>query len=92
MRMWSALTVPSDTNGYHSIIGKALTKFKTLQRDGCINAIINVQIWHWAALPRNSDWPWLFNESYFWARLKMGGLPGQLDKNHLNRSLRFVIL
>lgn len=24
-----------------------------------------LMIWHWAALPRNSDWPWLFNESYF---------------------------
>jgi putative transposase len=27
----------------------------------CINTIINVQTWHWAASPRNSDWPWLLN-------------------------------
>ena len=33
------------------------------------------QTWHWAALPRNSDWPWLLNESYFWIRLNKGGLP-----------------
>ncbi len=43
-------------------------KFKGLQRNGCINrpkgiprTVINVQAWHWAALPRNSDWPWLLN-------------------------------
>ena len=50
-------------------------KFRTLQHNGCINTIINVQTWHWAVLPRNSDWPWLLNESYFWARLNKGGLP-----------------
>jgi len=61
----NGLIVPSDTNGYLSITGTALMKFKSLQHTGYINTIINVQIWHWAALPRNSDWPWLLNESYF---------------------------
>jgi hypothetical protein len=50
-------------------------KFRSLQRDGCIKITINVQTWHWAALPRNSDWPWLLNESRFWERLNKGGLP-----------------
>jgi hypothetical protein len=62
-------------SGYRSIIGRVLTKFKSLRQSGCINITINVQIWHWAASPRNSDWPWLLNESYFWARLNKGGLP-----------------
>ena len=36
-------------------------KFKPLLPNGCINTIMNVQIWHWTVLPRNSDWPWLLN-------------------------------
>ena len=75
MRMWSVLIVPSGMSGYRSITGKAWKKFKTLQRDGCVNTMINVQTWHWAVLPQNSDWPWLLNESYFWGRLNKGGLP-----------------
>ena len=37
MPMWSALIVPSDMNGYLSTTGRVLTKFKSLQRNGCIN-------------------------------------------------------
>jgi hypothetical protein len=74
MPMWNDLIAPSDANGYLNIIGKALIKFRSLQQSGCINITINVQIWNWVALPRNSHWPWLLNESNFWIRLKMGGL------------------
>ena len=47
MHMWSALIVPRDMYGYYSIIGKILTKFSSMQRNGCAKAIINVQTWHW---------------------------------------------
>ncbi len=59
--MWNALIAPSDINGYRSTIAKALTKFRNSQQSGCINITTNFQTWHWAASPRNSDWPWLLN-------------------------------
>ena len=61
MRMLRDITEQYDMSGYHSIIGAASMKFKPLLTNGCINTIMNVQIWHWAVLPRNSDWPWLLN-------------------------------
>jgi len=51
MRMLGDITEQYDMNGYRSIIGTASMKFKPLLPSGCINIIMNVQIWHWAVLP-----------------------------------------
>ena len=87
IRMWNALTVPWDMNGYLSISGKILTQFRCSQQSGCINITINVQIWHWAASPRNSDWSWLLNESYFWTQLNKGDYLTAKDRTRLYRTL-----
>ena len=43
MPMWNDSFAPSVTNGYLNSIGKALTSFRSLQHNGCINTIFNVQ-------------------------------------------------
>ncbi|MBR8480800.1 hypothetical protein, partial [Burkholderia cenocepacia] len=41
---------------------------------GCGLTITSAQIWHWAALPRSSGWPWPL--SFYFCRLwKTGALP-----------------
>ncbi|WP_244911995.1 transposase, partial [Burkholderia aenigmatica] len=43
---------------------------------GCGLTITSAQIWHWAALPRSSGWPWPL--SFYFCRLwKTGALPGR---------------
>jgi len=59
-----------------------------MQRNGIINTIINVQTWHWAEFPRNSDWPGLLNESGFWERLNKGDYRwGKFEKLLRNGSI-----
>ena len=45
-------------NGCRSTIGAILMKFEITPPNGCGDTTMNVQIWHWAALPLNSGLPW----------------------------------
>lgn len=69
------LTALCDTNGYLSIIGMTWTRYGTSLLSGCGTTITNARTWPWADSPRNSGLLWSHNRSYFWASLKMGGLP-----------------
>ena len=50
------------------------SRFGRQRPTGCGLTITSAQIWHWAALPRSSGWPWPL--SFYFCRLwKTGALP-----------------
>jgi hypothetical protein len=51
------------TNGYPSIIGPALKRFRTSPLNGCGPKIMIALTWPWAVSPQSSIWPWLHNGS-----------------------------
>ena len=53
------------TNGYPSITGPVLKKFRTSLRVGCGPTITTARIWPWAVSPQSGIWPWLHNRSTF---------------------------
>ena len=66
---------PRDTNGSRNICGKTWSRFGRQRPTGCGLTITSAQIWHWAALPRSSGWPWPL--SFYFCRLwKTGHYPG----------------
>jgi putative transposase len=73
------LTVPNAINAVWSMDfmhdqlsdGRSIRLFNVI---GCGPIITNGPTWPLAASPRNRNWPWPLS-FYFYARLKMGGLP-----------------
>jgi transposase InsO family protein len=63
------------TNGYPSIIGPALQRFRTSPPSGCGPTTMIARIWPWAVLPRSSIWPRLHNRSTFRLSGKRGDYP-----------------
>lgn len=58
-----SLTGPFAMNGSLSITGRIWKKSNCSQPIGCTTTIITVPTWTWAALPRNSGWPWPSNDT-----------------------------
>ena len=63
MPMWSALTELFAMNGCRSTIKAILTKCEITPRNGCGGITMNAPIWHWAASPQNSGWPWPYSST-----------------------------
>lgn len=57
-RMLNASTGLCAMSGCLSITGPTWMKFSSTPPSGCGNTITTTQIWHWAASPQNSGWPW----------------------------------
>ena len=75
---WNGSTGRFVTNGYPSIIGSALKRFRTSPPSGCGPTTMIARTWPWAVSPRSSIWPRLHNRSTFRAGGNWGDYPAKL--------------